>query len=61
MPVENKDVLVTDGTEVWIAALTNVEADMGSVFYEFVDQHDWKLEFDEVSHWMPCPEPPSVR
>jgi len=51
LPEEGTDVLVTDGVACMVAKLDNTKT-----FYFWSNNSFWSN--DEVTHWMPLPEPP---
>ena len=59
MPKHRESVLITDGETIVTASL---DCDMPRVWWDAIGiyAHDYEFEFEleDVTHWMPLPEPP---
>ncbi len=59
LPEKNQAVLITDGKEVASASLDYIRGEVWWDAYGF-GGYEWEFNFgkNEVTHWMPIPNPP---
>jgi hypothetical protein len=57
LPEVGKEVLICDARDSFLGMFSLEEMKSDEVYYWF-DGDGWRLPSDEVTHWMPLPEPP---
>lgn len=58
LPPCSEDVIAFDGKYVRVGALFK---SCGNLTWCYLDDNDHSYSFDDVTHWMPLPEPPEAK
>ncbi len=63
LPIHGQKALITDGKEVAAGEADLKFLDDGQIWWDGCgyggDEWEWDFDIDQVTHWMPLPEPPN--